>query len=115
MNNAIRFLALSVSLAVSGAASAGPAAPLPKDLPPFAQDKPLPVARIEKQVLANGLEVWVVPRDGVPRVDYVLAVRNAGFAADPAGASGFASLLAGLLTEGTARRDSRAIAETAQG
>ena len=115
MKNAISLVALSVSLAVSGATFAGPAAPLPKDLPPFGEDKPLPVAQIEKRVLGNGLEVWVVPRDGMPRVDYVLAVRNAGFAADPAGANGFASLFAGLLTEGTAKRDSRAIAETAQG
>ena len=69
---------------------------------------------VEKYTLPNGLEVWVVPRDGMPRVDYVLAVRNAGFAADAADAPGFASLFAGLLAEGTAQRDSRAIAETAQ-
>ncbi len=98
----------------AGAAQAAEPA-LPKDLPAYAPDKPLPVPRIEKKTLANGLEVWVVPRNGVPRVDYVLAARNAGLAADAADASGFASLLAGLLTEGTARRDSRAVAEAAQG
>ena len=108
-------LALTLSLALSGTAFAGPAAPLPKDLPPYAPDKPLPVPQIEKKTLGNGLEVWVVPRDGMPRVDYVLAVRNAGFAADDAATPGFASLLAGLLSEGTAARDSRAIAEAAQG
>lgn len=107
-------LALAVSVLASGAAIAGSAADLPKDLPPYAADKPLPVPDIAKKTLANGLEVWVVPRDGIPRVDYVLAVRNAGYVADAADAPGFASLLAGLLSEGTATRDSRAIAEFAQ-
>ncbi|MGS1080001.1 M16 family metallopeptidase [Pseudoxanthomonas beigongshangi] len=106
-------IALALTTLFAGAAHAAEPV-LPKDLPPYAPDKPLPVPQIEKKTLANGLEVWVVPRDGIPRVDYVLAVRNAGLAADAANASGFASLFAGLLTEGTARRDSRAIAETAQ-
>ena len=107
-------LALAVTAFFTGVAIAGPAAELPKDLPPYAADKPLPVPDIARRTLANGLEVWVVPRDGIPRVDYVLAVRNAGHVADPADAPGFASLLAGLLSEGTASRDSRQIAEFAQ-
>ncbi|MBJ6980012.1 pitrilysin family protein [Luteimonas sp. MC1895] len=107
-------LALAVSALACGAAVAGPAAALPKDLPAYAADKPLPVPDIGRKTLANGLEVWVVPRDGIPRVDYVLAVRNAGYAADAADAPGFAALLAGLLAEGTAQRDSRQIAEFAQ-
>ena len=107
-------LALAVSALACGAAVAGPAADLPKDLPPYAADKPLPVPDIARKTLANGLEVWVVPRDGIPRVDYVLAVRNAGYVADAADAPGFAAILAGLLAEGTAARNSRAIAEFAQ-
>ncbi|MCD7099376.1 pitrilysin family protein [Stenotrophomonas sp. MMGLT7] len=106
-------LALAVSAGCGGALAATPA--LPPDLPGYAADKPLPVPDIQKKTLGNGLEVWVVPRDGIPRVDYVLAVRDAGLAADAAATPGFASLLAGLLTEGTQRRDSRAIAEAAQG
>jgi len=86
---------------------------MPKDLPAYGADKPLPVPEIDKKTLANGLEVWVLPRDGVPRVDYVLAVRGAGYAADEA--PGFASLLAGLLAEGSDRHDSKQIAEAAQG
>ena len=115
MKTSMKMLVLAVSLALSGAALAAPAAAdLPKDLPPYGADKPLPVAQIGKKTLANGLEVWVVPRDGIPRVDYVLAVRDAGYGADAADAQGFAGLFAGLLAEGTAQRDSRAIAETAQ-
>src|SRR5690606_8099169 len=83
------------------------------DLPAYGADKPLPVPEIGKKTLANGLEVWVLPRDGVPRVDYVLAVRGAGLAADDA--PGFASMLAGLLAEGSDRHDSKQIAEAAQG
>ena len=114
MKITMTWVALAVAFALPGAAFAGPGTELPKDLPPYAPDKPLPVAQIEKKTLANGLEVWVVPRDGMPRVDYVLAMRNAGYAADPAASPGFAGLFAGLLSEGTAKRDSKAIAETAQ-
>src|SRR3546814_9996372 len=69
-------LACALSLLFAGTAHAGADAPLPRDLPPFAPDKPLPVADIVQRTLDNGLQVWVVPRDGVPRVDYVLAVRS---------------------------------------
>jgi len=88
---------------------------LPADMPAYARDKALPAPKIVKKTLANGLQVWVVPRDGVPRVDMVLAVRDAGLAADDAAHPGFAGMLAGLLNEGTAKRDSRAIAEASQG
>ncbi|WP_296949737.1 pitrilysin family protein [uncultured Massilia sp.] len=84
-------------------------------MPAYGKDKPLPTPHIAKKTLANGLQVWVVPRDGVPRVDMVLAVRGAGYGADDVAHAGFASMLAGLLNEGTAKRDSRAIAEAAQG
>ncbi|MFS2015572.1 insulinase family protein, partial [Massilia sp. CT11-108] len=88
---------------------------MPAAMPAYAKDKPLPVPHIGKKTLSNGLQVWIVPRTGIPRVDMVLAVRDAGFAADDAKHPGFAELLAGLLNEGTAKRDSRAIAEAAQG
>ncbi len=107
-------LALLVSALVSPVAFAGVTAKLPADLPPYGHDKPIPVPQIAKKKLANGLEVWVVPRNGVPRVDYVLALRGAGYAADDAAHPGFAGLYAGLLTEGTQAHDSRAIAELAQ-
>ena len=84
-------------------------------MPAYGKDKPLPTPHIARKTLANGLQVWVVPRDGVPRVDMVLAVRDAGYSADDAAHPGFANLMAGLLNEGTAKRDSRAIAEAAQG
>lgn len=105
--------ALLVSAVLAPAAFA--MAPMPAGLPGFAPDRPLPVPEVARHTLDNGLQVWVVPRDGVPRVDFVLAFRHAGLAADAEQTPAFASMLAGLLTEGTADRDSRAIAEAAQG
>lgn len=110
-------LILAVSLAFAPAAFAADAPPAAKStlMPAYGKDKPIPTPKIAKKTLANGMTVWVVPRDGLPRVDYVLAVRGAGLAADDKAHPGFASLLAGMLNEGTAKRDSRAIAEAAQG
>jgi len=104
--------ALSAALAAQAASPAPPA--LPPELPPFGADQPLPAPRIVRQRLPNGLEVWVVPRAGLPRVDALLVVREAGLSADGAPRAGFATLLAGLLTEGTARRDARTLAQDVQ-
>jgi len=87
--------------------------PLPKDLPPFGEDKPLPKPVLAVSTLPNGLTVWTWPRPGVPRFVAVLAVRG-GTAADPKGMEGIAELLADTLKEGTATRTSRRIAEELQ-
>ena len=109
-------LTLAVAMAITPAAFAADApAAKPSPMPAYGKDKPIPTPKIAKKTLANGMTVWVVPRDGLPRVDFVLAVRGAGLAADDKAHPGFASLLAGMLNEGTAKRDSRAIAEAAQG
>ncbi len=109
-------LAIAVTAAFAPAAyAAAPAAAKELAMPAYGKDKPIPVPKITKSTLKNGLTVWVVPRKGLPRVDYVLAVRGAGFAADAPATPSFANMLAGLLNEGTAKRDSRAIAEAAQG
>ena len=117
MKNQNRSLALSISLALTllaGTAAAGPSAKLPANLPPLGADKALPVPQIAQKTLANGLQVWVVPRKGLPRVDFALTVRNAGYANDAADAPGFSALYSGLLVEGTAKRNAKAIAEAAQ-
>lgn len=109
----LRLGLVAAALALAGSTHAATVT-MPAELPPFGQDKPLAVPRITQQILPNGLQVWVVPRTGIPRVDFVLAVRGAGFGADAADAPGRAKLLAALLTEGTAGRNSRQIAEAAQ-
>ena len=108
-------LTLAISLLFSPLAYAVDAVQLPAAMPAYGMDKPIPAPHIIKKTLANGLQVWVVPRTGLPRVDFVLAVRGAGYAADDQQHPGFANLMAGLLNEGSAKRDSRAIAESAQG
>lgn len=108
-------LAVSMAFAPLAFAADAPAAAKPNAMPAYGQDKPIPVPKIVKKTLANGMTVWVVPRQGLPRVDYVLAVRGAGYAADDRAHPGFANLLASMMNEGSAKRDSRAIAEAAQG
>ena len=108
-------LALTAAFAPMAHAAAPAAAAKELPMPAYGKDKPIPVPKITKSTLKNGLTVWVVPRKGLPRVDYVLAVRGAGFAADAPSTPAFANMLAGLLNEGTDKRDSRAIAEAAQG
>jgi len=106
-------LAIAVSLALAPLVQ-GAEVKAPADMPAFGKEATIPAPKIAKKTLSNGLIVWVVPRQGLPRVDYVLALRGAGFAADSPSQSGFAAILAGMLNEGTAKRDSRAIAEAAQ-
>jgi predicted Zn-dependent peptidase len=116
MKTPLRLSLIATALAGAALTQAAIAAPpaLPRELPPFGVDQPLPPTKIVRQRLPNGLEVWVVPRQGLPRVDAVLAVREAGASADGAPRAGFASLLAGLLTEGTTRRDARTLAQDLQ-
>ena len=96
-------------------AAANSAAPaFPKGMPGFGPDAVLPAPQITRSRLPNGLEVWVVPRRGLPRVDAVLAIRGAGSAADGPGQAGFTGLLADLLTEGTQQRDARTLAQDVQ-
>ncbi len=87
--------------------------PLPRELPPFGVDRPLPVPELVRYTTPEGLTVWLVPRAGFPKLTAVLAVRG-GSAADPRGAEGLSELLAATLDEGTATRTARQIAEALQ-
>lgn len=70
---------------------------------------PVPtVPRPERWTLANGLRVVAVPRAGIPQVALRLVV-PAGSSADPYEYPGTASLVAALLTEGTASLDAEAL------
>jgi zinc protease len=110
--NITRTLAILLSLAVAPALASEPK-PLPKDLPAFGQDKPLPFPKIAESKTAEGLPVWLVSREGFPKVTVLLVVRG-GTAADPKGKEGLSELLAETLKEGTARRTSKQIAEEIQ-
>lgn len=78
----------------------------PAPLPARSIQLPSPV----ETTLKNGLSIIVVPDNRLPLVSYRLAFRS-GDAHDPAGLPGLTDLLTGLLTEGTATRSSRQIAD----
>ena len=111
-NTTFKTLALALVLALAGVAQAS-TAPLPKDLPAYGPDKPLPTPQIAQRTLPNGLAVWVVPREGLPKVNVALSVLG-GTAADDAATPALSQMMAGLLDEGTASRSSRDIAEALQ-
>jgi zinc protease len=111
-NTTFKLLALAVGLSLAGFAQAS-TQPLPKDLPAYGPEKPLPTPQIQQRTLPNGLTVWVVPREGLPKVNVELAVLG-GTAADDPKTPAISSMMARLLDEGTATRSSRQIAEQLQ-
>jgi len=109
----MKTIAAALSLVVCVSAPAAEQKPLPKDLPPFGTDKPLPVPPIDASRTPEGLTVWLVRRPGFPKTTLVLAARG-GIAADPQGLEGVAELLAQTIKDGTATRSSKRIAEELQ-
>jgi zinc protease len=87
--------------------------PLPKEIPPFGADRPLPPTPVVELKTAEGLTVWLVARPGFPKVTAVLAVRG-GLAADPRELPGLSELLAHTVKEGTPTRSALQIAEQLQ-
>ena len=63
----------------------------------------------EKIVLKNGLTVLLMEKHGVPIVNIAVIVKS-GSVADPAGEEGLASVTAGLLHKGTAKRSAQQFA-----
>jgi zinc protease len=100
-------------LLLSGPAPAAEEKPLPRALPPFGADRPLPVPPIDAWKTPEGMTVWLVKRGTFPKTTVVLASRG-GSAADPRGLEGMAELLADTIKEGTPTRTSRKIAEELQ-
>src|SRR5689334_1784404 len=73
---------------------------LPAGLPPYGPEKPIPPPAVQQTKLQNGLTVWMLPRQGFPKISFLLSVRG-GFAADPAGKAGVAEFLADTIAQGT--------------
>src|SRR6185436_4049743 len=87
-------LPVVLALAMPAALAASEKKPLPKDLPPFGTDKPLPVPEIAQSKLPNSLNVWLVHRSNFPRAAVMLTVRDDGTASDPKNAKDITKLLA---------------------
>ncbi|TCV94815.1 putative Zn-dependent peptidase [Luteibacter rhizovicinus] len=107
----MKTLTLTAALALAFAGIAHSAEPVfPKDLPPYGEAKPLPPLPVDQHVLPNGLTVWIVPRQGMPKITAVLTLLG-GTAADPANAPAVSDLFSGLLDAGTTTRSSQQLAE----
>lgn len=103
----------AVLLLSSTASNAQKEQPLPKDLPPFGQEKPLQAPAVQETKLNNGLTVWLVPQPGFPKVSYTVAMMG-GYAADPKALPGLSDLIAATIDQGTKTRNARQIAEALQ-
>lgn len=116
MKTSLRTLVAAAAVAAFALGSSAFAAeekPLPKEIPPFGADKPLPVPPIDTSKTAEGLTVWIVKRPSFPKTTVILAVRG-GTAADPKGLEGVSELLASTVKDGTPTRTSKKIAEELQ-
>jgi zinc protease len=68
---------IAVLLVASCAAAQGSKEqPLPKGLPPYGPQPPLRVPQVKTTTLENGLTVWLVSLEGVPKIAMVAAVRD---------------------------------------
>lgn len=113
MKRTRQILGLVLALAGSLLTASEGEKPLPKELPPYGADRPIPPLNVAQHTLSNGLTVWLVKRPGFPKVTSYLVVRG-GNASDPAGQQGLTGMMAQLLNEGTTSRTSRQIAEELQ-
>jgi predicted Zn-dependent peptidase len=95
------------------AAQESPQPKLPKELPSAGEVKAPASPVVEAHKLKNGLEIWLVQRPDLPKVALKLVVLG-GDSHDPADAPGLAKVVARSITQGTASRNSREIAEAAQ-
>ena len=104
-------MAIVILLAASCSAAQETKQPaMPKGLPAYGPQRPLHVPQVKVAKLDNGLTLWLVSMEGVPKVAVTLAVRG-GLAADPGDRPGLSELLANTLNQGTKTRSARQIAE----
>ena len=81
-----------------------------RQMPPPLAVRPLNLPNHIETTLANGLGLVVVEDKRLPLISFRLAFRS-GDANDPADLPGLSDMMSSLMTEGTARRNSRQIAE----
>ncbi len=81
-----------------------------RQMPPPLGPRPLKLPEHLETTLANGLGLVVVEDKRLPLISFRLAFRS-GDANDPADRPGLSDMMSSLLTEGTANRNSRQIAE----
>lgn len=96
--------------ATNNSAAAAAAEDWRKTPPTLPAPHPFKLPKIEKYKLANGLTVELVEDHRVPFTTLGLGIK-VGTSDDPAGHEGLATLLSGMLNEGTQKHSSKEIAE----
>jgi zinc protease len=89
-----------------------PGVKLSPEMPAPGAPRPFEFPTAATKALSNGLRVFVVTDHREPAVAARLVILSAGSIQDPAGMPGVAGMTAGLLTQGTAKRSAKEIAET---
>jgi zinc protease len=86
---------------------------MPAELPPYGPMRLPEAPKVQSEKLANGLTVWMVQQNNLPKTAIALTVRG-GYCADPADARGISDLLAATVKLGTKTLNARQIAERSQ-
>src|SRR5271169_1939597 len=89
-----------------------PGVKLAPEMPAPGSPRPFEFPAAATKTLPNGLRVFVVTDHREPAVAARLVILSAGSIQDPVGMPGVAGMTAGLLTQGTAQRSAKEIAET---
>ncbi len=89
-----------------------PGVKLVPEMPAAGAPRPFEFPKSAVKTLPNGLRVFVVSDHREPAVAARLVILSAGSIQDPAGMPGVASMTASLLTQGTAKRSAKEIAES---
>jgi predicted Zn-dependent peptidase len=86
---------------------------MPAELPPYGPMRLPQAPKVQSEKLANGLTVWLVQQNNLPKTAVALTLRG-GYCADPADARGISDLLAATVKLGTNSLNARQIAERSQ-
>ena len=107
--------AVLVAVFVLSFVPAAPAADIkmPPGLPPYGPMRLPEAPKVKSETLSNGLTVWLVQQNNLPKAAITLTLRG-GYCADPADARGISDLLAATVKLGTSSMTARQIAERSQ-
>jgi zinc protease len=86
---------------------------MPAELPAYGPMQLTQAPKVQSEKLANGLTVWLVQQNNLPKAAVTLTLRG-GYCADPADARGISDLLADAVKLGTSTLNARQIAERSQ-
>jgi predicted Zn-dependent peptidase len=115
LSNLRNLLAVLLTVLVFSFEPAAPAADIkmPPGLPPYGPMRLPEAPKVKSETLSNGLTVWLVQQNNLPKAAVTLTLRG-GYCADPADAQGISDLLAATVKLGTSSMTARQIAERSQ-